>query len=379
MTPVFATRRRVEEFAALVDGGSAVDAKSAHADLLEVVGALREAAPVEARPEFVASLRDRLLVAAESALTPQDLQRLVLPPRRSTRERRIAAAIGGFALVGATTSMAMAAQGSLPGDLLYPVKRAIENIHTGVSVGEGDKGTQLLASASGRLDEVSALSRDGSHPAMIGDTLNTFTEQATEASDLLLSNYTQSGDESSISHLRDFTSASIAELTTLEQVVPADARDELLRAAQVLFQIDAAAQQACPTCGGAGISGIPNVFAPVSAGAEQAVSSAKPDKTGKSSGTGKSQGKNDSGVPSVDGVSLPPGSVLNPTQNGGSSTSADGGPSQGPGDPIGTLTQGLTGGGVSTPTANPSLPGVGELLQDAGDAVDDLVSPPVKP
>ncbi len=374
MTPVFATRRRVEEFAALVDGTSTPQSPNPHtADLLEVVGALRDAAPVEARPEFVASLRDRLLVAAETALTPQDLQRLALPVRRSTRERRIAAAVGGFALVGATTSMAMAAQGALPGDLLYPVKRAIENIHTGVSVGEGDKGTQLLASASGRLDEVSALSRDGSRPAMIAETLNAFTEQATEASDLLLSNYTQSGDESSIAQLRDFTSTSIAELTRLEQVVPDDARDELLRAAQVLFQIDAAAQQACPTCGGAGISGIPNVFVPIASGTEQAVSSAG------SGQSGKAHKKNNSGVPSVGGVSLPPGSVLSPPPDAGGSTAADGGADQAPGDPIGSLTQGLIGGGTASPTATPSVPGVGDLLQDTGNAVDEVVDPPTAP
>ena len=62
MTPVFAARRRAEEFAALVEtpstGGSG---DPRYDDLLRLVGSLRDTAPVTARPEFVADLRERLL------------------------------------------------------------------------------------------------------------------------------------------------------------------------------------------------------------------------------------------------------------------------------------------------------------------------------
>ena len=52
----------------------------------------------------------------------------------------------------------------------------------------------------------------------------------------------------------------MATLTDLEAAVPADARDELLHAARVLQQIDAEAEQACPTCGGAGITDLPPIL-----------------------------------------------------------------------------------------------------------------------
>ena len=158
--------------------------------------------------------------------------------------------------------MAMAAQSALPGDALYPLKRLIEGAETGIAVNEGDKGSTLLANASGRLAEITALSRDGrlEDGAAIADTFNTFTRQAIEASDLLLTDYAATGDESSIAELRDFTGESMQTLAELESVVPEQARDELLRAARILTQIDAQAQQACPSCGGDGIDEIPAIL-----------------------------------------------------------------------------------------------------------------------
>ena len=71
MTPVFAARRRAEEFAALVDAPSVAGSDDArYDDLLRLVGTLRDTTPVTARPEFVADLRGRLMSAADTALTP---------------------------------------------------------------------------------------------------------------------------------------------------------------------------------------------------------------------------------------------------------------------------------------------------------------------
>ena len=55
--------RGAEEFDALVSG-RAGDTE-AHAELLELVAALRAVPPVSARPEFVSSLRTQLVAAAE--------------------------------------------------------------------------------------------------------------------------------------------------------------------------------------------------------------------------------------------------------------------------------------------------------------------------
>ena len=379
MTPVFPARRRAEEFAALVEDTSTGGPDARYSDLLEVVGALREAPPVEARPEFVASLRERLMVAAETELVPTDVARLTLPARKTSRDRRIAAAVGGLALVGATTSMAMAAQSALPGDVLYPIKRAIENVHTGVVMGENQKGSTLLANASGRLDEVSQLSGGSGlqDDLAIADTLNAFTDQSAEASDLLLSDYADHGNQASVEELRAFAATSLDQLTALEPQVPDEARDELFHAAQVLIQIDAAAHQACPSCSG-GITKIPPIYAPVSSGFDY---SGVQESASQGSATPRdTQGQAvDPKLPDLGQNALPPGSVLSQGGAGGST----GGSGQQPGgvdNPISTLTQGLTGGG-SEPTSNPtsgtpSLPDVGGTLGGVGDTVDGVTGGP---
>jgi hypothetical protein len=374
----FTARGRAEEFDSLVEGTSAGRSDERYADFLDIVASLRSVPEPEARPEFVTSLRERLMTAAETELVAAaDEARLTLPPRRPARERRLAAAVGGLAIVGATTSIAVAAQSALPGDALYPLKRAIESAQTGFSVDEGEKGSHMLANATGRLDEISALTREGElkDDVAIAPTLNTFTEQATEASDLLLSDYAATGHESSIAQLRDFTAASMATLTDLESVVPTSARDELLHAARVLQQIDAEAEQTCPTCGGAGITDLPPILTAFSSfGTTGATTDETVAQTGNRGGNG---GKQDPVLPNTGTGTLPPGSVLNPSTGSGTSTGTGTGqqaPSQ-TSNPLSDLANGLIGGGDSQPTSNnpPSLPLPG--LPAVEDTLEDLTDP----
>jgi Domain of unknown function (DUF5667) len=388
MTPVFGARRRAEEFHSLVEDpstGGLHDAR--YADFLEIVASLRDAPAAQPRPEFVTTLRERLMTEAETVLAAADVEaRLTLPARRTVRrparERRIAAAAAGFAVVGATTSMAMAAQSALPGDALYPLKRLIEGAETGIAVDEADKGATLLANASGRLAEITALSRDGriDDSATVAETLNTFTRQAIEASDLLLADYAATGDESSVAELRDFTGESMQTLTELESVVPDQARDELLRAARILTQIDAQAQQACPSCGGDGINEIPAILTSsyelsgdgitATPGTLLKVSPRKKQSAGGDRTTSNPQ-PNDDPLPSGSG------SVLAPTggANAGSpSGGGGGGAQQGSSDPIEDLTNTLTGGG-SEPASGPTVP----ELPDPGQIVEDVTDPLLNP
>lgn len=369
MTWGFAARRRAEQFDSWVEGTSSYDASDARtAEMLELVGALRATPEVSARPEFVAALRERLMAEAATALVPDDVSRLTLPPRRPARERRLAAAVGGLAIVGATTSLAVASQSALPGDSLYPIKRAIERAHTGLSVGEGSKGATILTSASDRLDEVDALTRqDGlGDQARIAGTLNAFTDQATEASDLLLADYAHTGKQSSIARLRDFAATSLDQLAGLEPLVPADARDELIRAAGVLTTIDAEAALRCPDCGGAGIDSLPAVltagepiFVP-----RQPASTPQAEPTDRG---GKHGGKHGHGtqIPDVDPADVGPGSVLDPDGGLQPGTSTSGGP-----NPIQDLADGLTGGG---PSGTPSIPVVSDVVNGVTDILQGVV------
>ena len=104
----------------------------------------------------MSSLRERLMTAAATELVPAT-RRPGSPCRRAGPPANAGSPPPSVAspIVGATTSMAVAAQSALPGDALYPLKRAIENAQTGFSVDEREKGTHMLANATGRLDEIS--------------------------------------------------------------------------------------------------------------------------------------------------------------------------------------------------------------------------------
>jgi hypothetical protein len=377
MTWGFTAQRRAAEFDTLVEASSTSAPASAgtrDAHLLQLVGALRATPEVHARPEFVADLRGELMAAAETALVPADTSKLRLPDRRPTRERRLAAVVGGIAIVGATTSVAVASQSALPGDTLYPIKRVIEGAHTGLSVGEANKGTTALANASNRLDEVDALTQqDGlGDEQQIAGTLNTFTDQATEASDLLLSDYAHNGNESSIAALRDFSSSSLDQLAALEPYIPIEARDELIRAAQVLQTINAETAQRCPACAGTLIDTIPPalvaaepmIFVPL----EPQPSAGSGDDEGKGGKKGH-HGGND--LPSVSPGDIGPGSVTDPsTAPSPGSTTAQ--------DPLQQLVDGVTGGG-NTSGVQPSIPVVGPVLESVAGTVGDILESVIDP
>jgi hypothetical protein len=317
MSPVFAARRRAEEFQAMVEGTSTDRGSDARlADFLELVETLRETAPVTARPEFVLDLREHLLDEARTiARTGKGVEaaaRLTVVRSTSDRrhERRLAAAVGALALVGASTGMAVASQSALPGDPLYPLKRAIENAQTGVQSDEDAKGKVLLENATGRLDEVNQLSRESEDAGTIAATLQTFTDQASEASELLLNDYAETGERDSVEELRSFTADSMAALNALEVLVPDDARASLIKAAQTLTQIDQQALMACPTCGPALITEIPTftnvALADLLNSVNNVVSATnppqvKPDKPQKGAGQGDDEGDAIPEAPTTEG------------------------------------------------------------------------------
>src|SRR4029078_4105773 len=104
-------------------------------------------------------------------------------------------------------------------------------------------------SAPTRPDEVSQLDAED-HPAEIADTLDDFTAQATEASDLLLSSYAAKGDAAPVVDLRSCTAESMTSLSHLDGQLPESAQDEWVHAVTTLMRIDDEAQLVCPTCAG---------------------------------------------------------------------------------------------------------------------------------
>jgi hypothetical protein len=382
MSP-YATRRRAEQFAVVVDGSSARGAHDdRYDDLLQLVGALRAVPEPVARPEFLADLRSRLVaeVAVMPVVAAAEADRLRLRPVdpgrvRNPRERRLAVALGGLALVGATATTAVVAQGALPGDTLYPLKRGIENAQAGFSVGDDGKGSTVLANASTRLGEVEALARDGrgeDNPAAVADTLNDFTEQATEASDLLLAAYSDKGDAGDVAKVRTFTASSMQTLADLDGQLPESAEDEWVHAVTTVMRIDDQARLSCPTCAGTDLDAIAPTLPTIGTGF----------------GTGALPAVNLPDIvlpglvlPSVDASELPPGSVTKPSPTVGPGGGPTGAPTVLPtGEPTGVPTVVPTGGvptsGVALPTGGVTTVPVVLPTVDLTQLINNLTSGP---
>lgn len=385
MSPVFATRRRAEEFHSLVESSTeALDPR--YADVLSLVEQLRALEPPAPRPDFTLALREQLMAEADTVLLPApdtgsaDAERLTLP-RRTARDRRIAAAVGAVAIIGASTSIAVAAQSALPGEMLYPVKRLLESAETGAHLSDSGKGSSLLDNAADRLAEVTALSRtsDLDEADTIAATLTTFSEQSLEASDFLLDDYAAGGDRSSVESLNQFTVSSMETLAQLEAVLPPGARDELQEAAQVLIEIDSAASAACPVCRG-GLDQIPAALLSAGQLAEPTVSVpplvAEPPSTGEGRQSGQGDGKKDVGSRGQGGGTGPLDVPELPAAGGGTDTGDD------PTGPLDDLLDGVTspdgntsngGSGSGGTSGGGNDGGGGNVIDDTVDAVEDVI------
>lgn len=254
MTPLFTARRAAEEFAGVIEG-SRSDVADRYSSLTATIELLREQPAVEPRADFAADLRSRLMLAADTLLAtvPHSIdaaarEGLVVPmPTRRQRLGTVAAA--AFVVVGGTTSMAVAAQGALPGDVLYPVKRGIESAQSQLSTSDAGRGTAILGQASTRLDEVRSLNADNADTGQIEATLAAFEASANDGADLLFASYQTDGRSSDISTVREFAASNMESLSALADTAPASTQGSFASAAETLTQIDTMARVLCGTCG----------------------------------------------------------------------------------------------------------------------------------
>jgi hypothetical protein len=376
--------RGAQQFHELIEDGPTGGARPPeYAALLDLAGALRAVPPPVADPVFVATLREQLIAEAESVLAAAAAQldhadaRLRLPtttPRTRRRRRRLAASVAGLALVGTSGAMAVAAQTALPGDGLYPVKRGIESAHAELTFDRGARGKVLLDSAGTRLDEAQTLSRLRADPARVSEALDAFTSQAIEGSDLLVTDYETTGDQSSITTLRTFSATSMDRLDRLQSEIPPQSLDHLLSAAQALDQVEATSAHVCPACQGPTLSSVPDVLTRSTRATLDAWQLAvpKPRPAPPHSGDGGPV------LPHVGGR-LPPASVTDP---GSSTAPAEGRPPTA-GDVQHTvrhLTDGLTNGqqddlaSTVTDTTTNLLDAVGQVGNQVAGALNDTIS-----
>ena len=258
MTPLSPARRAAEEFAGIVDG-SLRDVDGRYAELSGYVQVLRAQEPPVARPEFVADLRAQLMAAADTDLVPalargaEETEETAtvtrLRVRRPRSERRLGAAAAAFVLVAGTAGVAAAAENSLPGDPLYPLKRSIESAQVSLNTNDVAKGEDLINQASTRLDEVAELMSSDSSTTEVTHTLSSFQRSATSGADLLFVAYQRDGDPTGLGHLRSALTSQMSLLDTLARQAPAPAQPAFDAARSLLSDLDQQARVLCGDCG----------------------------------------------------------------------------------------------------------------------------------
>lgn len=391
MTAMFAAHRRAAEFADLVDAMPSDQVDAEFAALVGVVGMLRTQAMPEPDPAFTATLRERLMFEADAVLVPQPTA--PTPQRTRKRERRLVGVAAAAALVASTGGVAVAAQGALPGDALYPIKRGIENAQTQFNVSEAGKGNDLLGQASSRLDELSSLVKKPAGDAALTSTLQDFSSSAAKGSDLLFSAYQHDGDAADVTAVRDFTAAKMGVLTSLSSRSPESVAGQFAEAAALLADIDQQARVLCAGCDDSLALGVPDGLAlpfsgdaltslltgsvlasPGPVGPDGLDPAATPT-TSTTPGAGQTPDGSASGQPLID---LPKvdlgvlGNLLSPDEAGTPAPGGSGTPSR----PLGGVTDGLGDlltGLAPKPTDGSTQRGlVGDTLDGLGNGIKGL-------
>jgi hypothetical protein len=252
MTPQISARRAAEDFARVVDG-SRQDVADRYADLTSTVDLLRRQEIPAARPEFVADLRSQLMAAADTLLAPAEpavpSRTNVITLQPSRRQRRLAAVAAAFVVVGGTAGVAAAAESSLPGDVLYPIKRGIESAQVSLNTSDAAKGQDLMKQAGTRLDEIDSLISDGDSTSQVTHTLASYERSATSGADLLFVAFQRDGNPDDLAQLRGTFSDQTAKLKALAAQAPPTAQPDFASAIALLGDLDQQARVLCGNCG----------------------------------------------------------------------------------------------------------------------------------
>ncbi|MFC4112725.1 DUF5667 domain-containing protein [Nonomuraea zeae] len=128
-------------------------------------------------PAFRERLRAELLTAT---LTEEAVEPAPAPApsrhRRSPRRRPLLSQLATFGLAAGMMVSAFATYQSVPGDSLYPLKRAAESTLVRLSPGDAERGERELGSAKTRAKEVASLLGSSEDGPLVSKTLKDMEE-----------------------------------------------------------------------------------------------------------------------------------------------------------------------------------------------------------
>lgn len=245
------TRRRdVDAFHEAWERGVPSDAEIA--TLIRTAEQVRASAADDPAPAFREALREQLMAEASSVLVAQPAvprsQGQVTPPVHPVRRRLAGLTAAAVASVGAITLVNSSAQ-AVPGELLYPVKRGVENVQLSLKDDGAERGGYQLDRASERLREAEALAGDPERHAQLPDLLGDFTRQAEDGSAALFTAFDSTGDEQDIVDVTEFAERSTTMLTALSSDdMPAEYMAAWKRAAGAVTALADESSRLCGDC-----------------------------------------------------------------------------------------------------------------------------------
>ena len=254
-------RKDVQAFDQALDARARVPRAQLDDEIAHLVACaeqLCEAAVAEPSPEFRSALRVQLMAEASTVLAPEAprtprtrVHRPVHTPSYAIR-RRLAGATAALVTAGGFVGMVGASAEALPGEMLYPVKRGVENVELAFRKDDVDRGQYRLMQASERLAEARRLTDDNSPQSRehVAGALEDFAAQARDGSSALFRSYDRSGSVASITEVNDFSAAAATDLALLSGRVPSDADEAFQTAALTVSELVARASSLCSSCAG---------------------------------------------------------------------------------------------------------------------------------
>lgn len=238
MTVMPRERQRVRQFALALDGGT-VDETSVVplarlADSLHGVGTAMYAAPSDT---FKVALRNRLLAVGTAPAPAGGL------PSPAPWRRRLVAASAVLAIsTGSGASLAIASSDALPGDRLYEVKLAIENVRLALAPDDLTRAERYLAIASTRLTEINEMLASNPNasadPALVQElreTMSAMAEAVAAGSALFFEIYERTGNESVLATLEQFLAERALGLSAVRDLMPTEL---LLNQASLMVELE---------------------------------------------------------------------------------------------------------------------------------------------
>lgn len=274
--------RRAEAFQNALDG---------HVDLTEhelvefvrLAHELRDLPPASLGNEARRSIRARLVAEADTVLQPS--APAPAPPR--PRRRAVRAIAGSTAAAAALSAgLVTVSADALPGDILYPIKRGVEQLELTFGGGIASAGSMHLDHASERLGEATTLAKSGGDSDQISGALRDFTTDTRSGTEQLLRTYASENNPAAIDDIRTFTRGAAQQLRNLAPMLGESTDAAFTQAVKAVEGADRRAIAACPTCAGGPAVQVPYMTDPI--GRLEAL----PRDTGRDDG-GNDSGQND--------------------------------------------------------------------------------------